>query len=213
MDNKTNIAEAEWSFDEIILNQSKDVSHEAIAAMRRCADSWSCPKGGSIVLQDQKCDRWVFVSKGITSINYSKDNKTSTLFFDFGGAIFTSFHSYVHNESSIFSVQALTECYGWEIPHDRYRELLRIYPDILNFEVEFLKGQLFSLEASYKRRALSTPMERYRQFWKNWPDLRSAPKLIQDIPLKVIASYLGMSQQHLSKIRRQEIEDSRNADF
>lgn len=162
---KKDIAEDIWTFEEIIMSQSQSVSPEAIAALKNSVSVWECRKGEAIVDQYEKCDKWIFVSKGLHRVMFSKNGKDDTLFFDGGGAIFTSFHSICADKTCIFRVEALRESYGWEISHYKYSRLQEKYPDLMKFEIGLLRHQLYSLEDYYCRRALSTPQERYEKFW------------------------------------------------
>ena len=220
MKNKTGkpnkgIIEDEWTFEEIIHLRTSDVTSEAITALKSASTVWYCSKGKSIVRKNEKCSRWIFISKGLASIVYEKGSKSTTLFIGGASGVFTSFHTYMADQNSIFTLEALTDCHGWEIEHDVYRELVKKYPDLLHFELNFPRTQLYELEVTYDRRALTTPLERYKTFWTHYPetcntDERYGGTITQFLPLKVIASYLGMTQQTLSKIRRQELESLRN---
>lgn len=212
---KRNIAEDVWTLQEIILNQSYQISPEALKALERSMTRWRCRKGSAIVTQNEKCDRWIFISKGLCRVMFSKNGKDDTLFFDGGGAIFTSFHSIVADKDSIFRVEALTDSYGWEISHSKYSLLQTRFTDLLKFEIGLLRHQLYSLEDYYRRRALSTPQERYESFWgKRQEKLQyMAPHVLSKfIPLKVLAQYLSMSPVMLSILRRRERERLRRRD-
>lgn len=211
---KKNIAEYEWTFREIIRQHSPDISDEALEAFEGALTEWKCRKGQAFVEQDEFCNKWFFVSKGLHRVMHSRKDKTDTLFMDGGGAVFTSFHTFMVGKRGIFRVEALTDCFGWEIQHYRYKELVEEFPELLKFEVNLLRAQMWGLEISYMRRALATPQERYNQFWHDWPaafqlDSHLAQNLMKYIPLKVIAQYLSMTQQTLSVLRRREMDKLR----
>lgn len=212
MHRKENIAEDEWTLPEIVRRQYRHVSDEAIQALENACRVWECNKGDCIVEQDQKCDRYIFIAKGLHRVMFSNGNKTDTLFFDGGGSIFTSFHTLCADKNCVFRVEALSKTYGWEISHRRYRMLQDKYPDLVRFEVGLLRMQLYSLEDYYKRRALSTPQERYEKFWGKRQEKLSylSPHILSKfVPLKVIAQYLSMTPQMLSILRRREIDNNK----
>lgn len=209
---KKNIAEDVWTFADIIKRQYPAISHEAIDAMSHHTRCWECKKGAAIVTPNDGCYKWIFVSRGLHRVTFTKNHKEDTLFFDGGGAIFTSFHSICADKECIFGLEALTDSYGWEMSHKDFTRLQEQYTDILKFEIGFLRHQLYSLEDYYRRRALSTPQERYEQFWgKRQEKLKYlAPHILSRfIPLKVIAQYLSMTPQMLSILRRRELENNR----
>ncbi len=144
---------------------------------------------------------------------FNKNGKTDTLFFDGGGAIFTSFKGIFMNKEGVFRVEALADSCGWEISHKQYTRLQEQYHELLKFEIGVLRRQLCSLEDHYHRWALTTPHERYQMFWANQTEElkrnRTPHLLSKFIPLKVIAQYLSMTPQMLSVLRRREVENRR----
>lgn len=211
---KKNMAEDEWTLAEIILDKCKDVSVRAIMALENACTRWKCKKGHAIADQDELCDRWIFVARGLVRIMYTKGKKTDTLFFDGGGAIFTSFHSIVAGQPGVFRMEALLDTRGWSIPHERYEAIAREYPELRMFELNFLRNQMYCLEEYYRWRAMATPQQLYDRFCIQWSSLlrEHDPKVLSKyIPLKVIAQYLSMTPQMLSILRRRELEKSRES--
>ncbi len=210
---KRNLAEYEWTFEEIIEEHFPKISLTALSAMSRATTPWKVKKRKPSVAQGELCNRWVFVSKGLTRIMFTKAGKTDTLFFD-GEAIFTSFRSLVSNKEGVFTLEALSDCWGWQISHDDYTNLTAEFPEILNFETSVLRKQLSALECYYERRAMSTPEDRFYSFEETWPDFfinsHTSSVLTQYIPQKILASYLSMTPTMLSILRRREIERQRN---
>lgn len=212
---KKNPIEDEWTFSEIIEDHFPTISLKTLSAMSRVATPWKVKKRQLIAKQGELCDKWIFVSKGLLRMKYAKDGKTDTLFFDGGGAIFTSFSTLVHNEVNLFSLEALNECWGWEITHENYNKLTSEYPEIFEFEVWVMRNQFYALECSYQRRAMTTPEERLANFRTVWANnFKASPpwnasKMTQYIPQKILASYLSITPTMLSILRRREIDRER----
>lgn len=210
-----NLAEDVHSLREIIRTFANDVGDDAISALESVSVPWSCRKRETIVDQDEICDRWVFVSKGLHRLMFTKNGKEDTLFFDGGGAVFTSFHAMVKGESGVFRLEAINECNGWMIKHDDYHVLVEKYPELLKFEVSLLRQQIYCLEEYYRKFTQTTPQERYQEFWRAWPHIltqknhRTTNVLSRYIPLNVIAQYLSMTPQMLSRCRRREFDEAR----
>lgn len=206
---KNNVAEDEWTLREIILRQYPRCSNQALMALEQAATAWTCLKKEVIVEQGQLCPEWIFVAKGLHRIMFMKNGKVDTLFFDGGGAIFTSFHSIIAGKAGIFRLEALSDSYGWKIEHRNWLRLQERHPDLMRVELHCLRHQFYSLEDYYLRRALSTPRERYDTFWSKRSKILeylSPYVLSRHIPLKVIAQYLSMTPQMLSILRRREME-------
>lgn len=210
---KKNIAEDTWTLREIVNQGHRAISPAAMEALERFVTPWERMKGEVLVEQNRMCDKWYFVSRGLLRVMFTKNGKTDTLFFDGGGGIFTSFHGMIMKKKGIFRVEALADSCGWEISHDLYLNLQEQYPDLMRFELGVLRGQLCCLEEHYQQWSLTTPQERYDMFWdKQDMELiqnRTPHILSKFIPLKVIAQYLGMTPQMLSRLRRRELDDYR----
>ena len=211
---KRNPVEDEWTFAEIIEDRLPKISLTALSAMSRVATPWKVKKRELIVKQGELCNRWIFISRGLARMTFTKAGKTNTLFFDGGGGIFTSFSSLINKEGSVFAVEALSDCWGWEITHEDYHKLTSEFPEIFEFEVWFLRNQYYALEGSYQRRAMTTPEERLENFQTVWTknfevSHWTSDRITQYIPQKILASYLSITPTMLSILRRREIDRQR----
>lgn len=105
-------------------------------------------------------------------------------------------HSLTKQVPSIYSTRALADSEIFLLPKHSMEQLLNRYP---SFERYFRIMFQNSLVTHQKRiiEAFSLPAEtRYSNFQKRYPQLE------QYVPLKYIASYLGITPEFLSKIRR-----------
>ena len=94
------------------------------------------------------------------------------------------------------NIQALTDCTVWRLGFDEFQELFH------NIEAFRENGRacLVSGYFALKRRSISmitdSAQDRYLQL------LKENPEIIRQVPLKYIASYLGITDTSLSRIRR-----------
>ena len=124
-----------------------------------------------------------------------------------GEDVTTSFfgdHQVVFEVASFFmrtpsreSIQALTSCKGWVITFEKLNRLFHALPEFR----EFGRGVLVKCFADYKIRTLSMITETADQRYAAL--LRSNPGIFQHAPLKYIASYLGVTDTSLSRIRKE----------
>ena len=124
-----------------------------------------------------------------------------------GDDVTTNFYSGNHvvfEVSSFFNrtiskenIQALTESEGWFITYEQLNKLFHALPEFR----EFGRHILVTGFASIKTRMLSiitdTAEERYERL------LKTNPEIFQHAPLKYIASYLGVTDTSLSRIRKE----------
>lgn len=105
--------------------------------------------------------------------------------------------SYFLRVPSKENIQALTDCSGWYITFDELQFLFHSIPEFREFGRTVLVRCLVEL----KQRTLSaindTAEKRYEHL------LQTRPDILQHVPLKNIASYLGITDTSLSRIRKE----------
>lgn len=107
-------------------------------------------------------------------------------------------HSLTHQVPSIYSSRALADSEILMLPKVRMEELLDRYPKFERFFRIIFQNSLVTHQTRIME-AFTLPAEqRYANFQKRYPQLE------QYVPLKYIASYLGITPEFLSKIRRKK---------
>ncbi len=95
------------------------------------------------------------------------------------------------------NIQALTDCVCWEIGFDDYQEM---FSTILNFR-EQQKGLLVGSYFTLKEHSISLIADQAKDRYLNF--LKKKPHIIQNISLKYIATFLGITDTSLSRIRKE----------
>jgi|ERR1051326_292809 CRP-like cAMP-binding protein len=157
-----------------------------------------CPKGQLLCKEGEVEGKLYFILSGIVrAYKVNPDGKEFSLYFNFANGFSTSYDSFLTQEPAVINTQVITEAELFFVTH---ADLQRLYEG--SVEGERL-GRLMA-EQAYRRRlkhemALQTLSagERYRQLLQEHPDY------IQLIPQKYLASYLGVEQESLSRIKRQ----------
>ncbi|TGE24011.1 Crp/Fnr family transcriptional regulator [Hymenobacter aquaticus] len=106
-------------------------------------------------------------------------------------------HGLIHHEPALFSIDALEDSRVLLFGPDFYQQLPQLGPPFQSF---FYELQQNSLQAMQKRliATLSAPAEeRYLEF------IRTYPSLAQRLPQRLIAAYLGITPESLSRIRKE----------
>lgn len=200
-----------WTLADI-LTQTQNLSAEAIIAVEKSVIPREWDQGEAIVKQNEYCDKWFFITEGLSRVMFTRGKKVNTLLFGGSGEIFTSFKTLCDHKDSVFSLEALTHCKGFEISHSKFNFLQQRYPELIIFERNALRHQLYALEESYNQRGLLNAKERYEKFWipREGNLLNFSPGTYSvKIPQKVIAQYLSMSPETLSRIQHGLIEQHR----
>lgn len=137
-----------------------------------------------------------FMETGIVRYYIPKDENDLTFTFAFAGSFISAYDSFLTRQPSHYELQALTDTILWRITYD---DLQVIYRDTA-------VGQTIGRHASEaifltkSKRELSLLNDSAEQRYRNL--FTEQPHLIRQIPLKYIASYIGVTPQGLSRIRR-----------
>lgn len=153
---------------------------------------------GDFMLSAGKVEHFLYyIERGIVRYfhyNTLKDKEITTD-FTFSGQFCLSYASFVKQIPSVLQMQALTDIKAYKIGRSQLEKLMN------NIEVVKIKAvileKLFVEKSERELRFLTqTPEENYLYL------LQKEPVLLQNIPLKYIASYIGITPQALSRIRK-----------
>jgi CRP-like cAMP-binding protein len=143
-------------------------------------------------------DEYIFLEQGfMRAFAYDiHGNDVTTNFYSENQFVF-EVHSFFNRTRSKENIQALTDCVAWFIT---YEQLNSLFHSVYEFR-EFGRSILVKGFTSLKNRMLSTitgtAEERYVALLKNQPEI------FQNAQLKHIASYLGITDSSLSRIRKE----------
>ncbi|MFN5889227.1 MAG: Crp/Fnr family transcriptional regulator [Bacteroidota bacterium] len=177
------------------LNRLNRPSEIALQAFNEIQKTEVFSKGSYIQATNTTCRNLYFVEQGIARIFYLKKDEDVTEHFAFSGQMIIRAESLFNDCVTPKGIQALTETtvikIGWEslqmlFPH--HRELETLFREIVQIEYANTVKRVESLQFKDAR-------ERYEE-------LLQETQFVNQIPLKYIATYLGISQVSLSRIRK-----------
>ena len=137
-----------------------------------------------------------FLSEGIVRYFIPKEEYDLTFGFLFKNQFVTAYDSFITQSPSPYQIETLTNSTMWRISH---RDLQEIYEKTESGNIigRRMAENMFLIKSKREMSLLSkTAEERYLDLFNE------RPKLIKQIPLKYIASYIGVTPQGLSRIRR-----------
>jgi CRP-like cAMP-binding protein len=141
---------------------------------------------------------YIFVEKGCVRafFNNNGDDKTVQFFFENEGL--ASFESFINNSASLLSIETIEPSVVYLLPKQYVLQLT----EELTSEPVFVKLMLkitATRQMHYMNEFFSfirdTPEQRYQNL------LNDRPHIVQRVPQHYIASYLGVSTVHLSRIK------------
>ncbi len=153
------------------------------------------PKG-LILLQAEKNEKNIFfIKKGIVRAYSNKEETALTFWFGIEGSTIISMRSYVENKRGYEDVELLEDCILYKLNSEKLKALFETDIHIANWGRKFAEKELINTEKRLISRQFKTATERYQEL------INLHPYLIQRVQLSYIASYLGISQVSLSRIR------------
>ena len=138
-----------------------------------------------------------FVEKGIVRFYIPDYENELTFNFSFEKEFTCAYDSFLTQSPTEYELQALTKTIVWQIS---YENLQKVYAQtkVGNYLGRFASEKLFLAKSKRELSLLRyNAKERYLRLFREQPDI------LKSIPLKYIASYIGITPQGLSRIRRQ----------
>lgn len=151
---------------------------------------------GTLLLQQNKIENDIyFIKKGIVRAYVQMPDYDVTFWFGSEGATVLSMKSYVNNEPSYENIELLEDCSFYKIHSDVLQNLFKTDIEIANWGRKFAESELIKSEERLISLQFKSAKERYLDL------IHHHPNLIQRVALGHIASYLGITQVSLSRIR------------
>ncbi len=156
-------------------------------------------KGDFLLKEGSTCRYLYFLETGCLRGFYRLEDKEITHWFGFENDFVTSFHSFITQTPSVENLQVLEDSVLWSISQEALYSLYNQFPEIERLGRMACEKYYIRLEERYVNAQFKTAAERYSQL------IESNGQFLQRIPLGYIASYLGISQETLSRIRGKKL--------
>lgn len=147
-----------------------------------------------LCVEGEVFDSFTFVSEGIFRLSRNIGGEEDTIAFGIEGDPFTSVATYLYDQPSLFSYTPLIDGEVIMIDTKAFKKLVE-ETDLVMWFNKVLLRQVHALENRYVYLSQLDTYSRYLRLM----ELR--PEIVNNVPLKYIASYLGVTQSTLSRIR------------
>lgn len=153
------------------------------------------PRNSLLLKSGQVSQRIFFIKKGFIRAFYHKNGNQYTSWFMGEGEIIVSVYSFFSRNPSFENIEVLEDCVVQSINWDELQYLYKNFPEFnltgrLITELYYIKSE----ERAINLQTLSAK-ERYEHL------LNTYPSILQRASLGQIASFLGIKQETLSRIR------------
>ena len=180
-----------------------DLDQEARAALNKIVKTRKIRRRQFIVQPGFTCTHQSHVVQGALRVYFiSPEGTDHTIQFAIEDWWISDFYSYVHQQPASLYVEALEDSTIQQIGFEDTEKLCTEFPIFERF-FRLVAQKAFAFS---QRRVLSnlekTAEERYLEFYDLYPSI------VQRVPQYMLASYLGMTPEFLSKIRNKLASNS-----
>lgn len=158
-------------------------------------------KGETLIRQGQAVRKTFFVTDGcMRSYCIDKNGKEHTLQFAIKGWWISDFMAIYNNELASLTIECITDSNVIEFNARKLDEIFSIFPEFETFQRKNLERHVVSLHKRILNQLQLSASDRYNLFLNQYPDIE------KHAPNYTIASYLGITQQSLSRIRIERVK-------
>lgn len=137
-----------------------------------------------------------FVKKGCLRLYYiDEEGKDITRYIAFENQFATELVSFISNEPAQETIQVIEDSELLYITHDDFRHLMRSIPKWREFYTRYLEKAYVNNSKRLISFTTLDASERYKQLFQ------INPNIVKRLPNKIVASYINISQETLSRIK------------
>ena len=178
-----------------IINLRYAMPETSLERLRECLSEVSYPKGFR-VLEINKVEKDIFfIKQGIVRAYTLVDGKEITFWIGKEGATLVSMKGYVCDEPGYETMELMEDSVLYVLERKKLQALFLEDLHIANWGRRYAEMEMMATEERLISMLSAIASERYRKLMENEPDL------LQRLPLGSIATYLGITQASLSRIR------------
>ncbi|MEM6395762.1 MAG: Crp/Fnr family transcriptional regulator [Bacteroidota bacterium] len=187
----------------VYISQFSLLTNEEWAVIEACLVKRYFKKGDIILASGQLCRKLYFLQSGFLRFYIDKDGRDITKFFTPSPYCFTAQKSFANDIPAEESIEVLQDALIWEMPKEEAFGLLK-WVNWSTFVRKLIQEVQFNTEQILEDIQNLTAEERYTKM------MAESDPILQNAPLKDIASFLGIAPQSLSRIRKKYWSESRN---
>lgn len=151
-----------------------------------------------LLREGEVCNRLAFVEKGaLFSYSTTPKGAQNVIQFAFEGWWIADLYSFFTREPSKLTIEALEDSELYFIDRSNHEQLLAQLPKYETYTRLLYQNAYIALQRRLESTIGLTAEEKYRRL------LDQYPALLHRMPLQLIASYLGVTPETLSRIRKQ----------
>lgn len=189
MEKKTNLSFISF------LEQFGDLPTDLVIAIEQVLQKMEFPKKHILLKKGKVCSHLYFIEKGLARNFFEEEDKELTNDIVLEGELLVSFSSFISRTASLETIELLEDSVLYAIQYDDLQKLYQQFPIMERIGRMIAEHHYNSLAMKSYRLKFSNSSERYQYLFEN------KIEIVKRVPIGIIASYLGMSIETLSRIR------------
>ncbi|MEM1124614.1 MAG: Crp/Fnr family transcriptional regulator [Bacteroidota bacterium] len=177
-------------------SSSIDLPQSCLAALAESTVTLTFPKGATVVREGQYCNQLFFIGQGGLRAYYLKDGRDITDWFAFEGEFVCSIRSYFLKIPSEHYIEAIESTTALVLSKNVIDGLSATYRAFEQLSLQIVTETMLHLQQQIVSLKFETAQQKYQNL------LTVRPDITQKVPLTHIASYLGITLETLSRIRK-----------
>ena len=186
-------------FEDVIAYYKKLVPHltdKELSARQDCFSIRQLQKGAFLLKEGQVCRHVSFVNRGLLRLYYAIEGKEISIGFVSKGDYTSEYESFLTRKPGSHNIEALTNAELVDLSFDDMQLLYKSYPSFQEFGRKIAETLFIILNQRNTALLVLSPEERYRNMIIN------NDSILQNVPQYMLASYIGVTPEHLSRIRK-----------
>lgn len=174
------------------------LSEENLREIMDAHEEVSIAKGEILLIEGQIAEAYYTVEKGLVRafVNGLEGSEITTEFFVENEIVIIP-SSLFQKIPSVENVQAVTDCTLFRMDYEKFQELFHRLEGLREWGRAWFSYQVFNMKQRSLDMVTETASARYLKLMKE------KPQIIQQAPLKHIATFLGITDTSLSRIRKE----------
>lgn len=176
------------------------ISPEKLTCIGNYFEERTYKKKEFLLRENSHCKEKFFICQGLVQICFTKENgNLQTLDFALKNWWTTDFNAFPSQSNSQYSIQAVEQTKVLVLSFENQELLLKELPEIERYFHHIFQQAYSATQNRIKLLYSLSREELYEHFQRNYP------QFTQRVPQYLLASFLGLSSEYLSKIRKKRI--------
>lgn len=179
------------------LRRAVPFSDEEVAAMLALLRPQTFAKGAFFLKEGEVCRDVLFITSGLMRVYYVNEGRENIRQFMFENSFITEYESFLSRKPSHYFIDAVEPTHALALSFEDLEALEQRFTHFLRFGKMMAESVVVHVGNRYMSLIRDDATTRYLTLMKE------RPKVMQRVPQYMIASYLGITPEALSRIRKE----------